>query len=532
MSLENSTTDAESAPVSLASLLERVGATLLHPLTAGSGLERPVDRVLLHDPSDVVPDLSRALVLVPAVRVDGDLADVLAAVAARGCVAVGVKVRGADPDAAVAAAAVHGVVLLAVDDDAAWEHAVSLLESALGERPGEGTGSAASHDTLFALANAAAASIGGAVVVEDLDRSVVAYSVGTGHRLDRLRQEGILGRRIPDVEHNLERYRLLFATGRIQHFPAVDETLPRTAVAIMAGTRALGSLWVIDPVTGVDEAGERALRDAAELAALHMLRRRTNDEVRFHLRADTVSGALDGRWSPRETARRLSLTPGAQPGLVGFAAARLGAEWLTILPYLSHALSRFIATFRPDAGIAETTSAIYVLLPDGGETAAMRLAEQGIAALARSFRDQARAAVAGPIAGVGDLVAARREVDEILREALADPALPRACRLDHVRERVLVHRVRDELAADERLRSPGVAALVRADAESGTEYRRTVLVWFEEQGDIRAAATRLGIHPNTLRYRVRRAAEQFGLALDDASSRLALWMQLRAVDDV
>lgn len=525
--------NADTGPQTLATLLGRVGPALLHRVGAdGPDRPRTVDgavavRVVLHDPHDPLPEVAAAILLVPAVSVDDDLEPLLAHAASRGCPAVGVKLRGGDPEPLAARATQHGIALLAVDDAAAWEHVVSVLESALGAST-SGDDQRGS-DTLFALAQAAATSIGGAVSIEDLDRSVVAYSTVEGQRLDRLREEGILGRRVPDVAHNLERYRAVFASTRIERFPAVGDALPRTALAVRAGTRALGSIWVVDPPEGVSEAGERTLHEAASLAAIHMLRRRTSDEVRLHLRAEIVGGALEGRWSPRETHRRLALAPGAHLGLVAFATLGAGAEWLTILPYLSHALSRFVATFRPDAGVVETPSAVYVLLPEGGENAALRVAQQGIATLARGFRDQARAAVAGAL-GVDDLVAARREVDDILREVLADEALPRVCRLDDVRERVLVARVSEELSREERLRSSGVAALLRSDREQRTEYRASLLAWFEEQADVRAAAARLGVHPNTLRYRVRRAAEQFDLAIEHGPSRLGLWMQLRAAE--
>jgi DNA-binding PucR family transcriptional regulator len=145
---------------------------------------------------------------------------------------------------------------------------------------------------------------------------------------------------------------------------------------------------------------------------------------------------------------------------------------------------------------------------------------------------------------VADLVEARREVDDVLREVLADHALPKVCGLDDVRERVLVSRVGDELAREERLRTPGVVELLRSerlrtpgvvellrsDRDNRTRYRASLLAWFEEQADVRAASLRLGVHPNTLRYRVRRAAELFDLPIDDGSSRLAVWMQLRAAE--
>ncbi|MET9462969.1 helix-turn-helix domain-containing protein [Streptomyces canus] len=46
-------------------------------------------------------------------------------------------------------------------------------------------------------------------------------------------------------------------------------------------------------------------------------------------------------------------------------------------------------------------------------------------------------------------------------------------------------------------------------------------------GNVAEAATRLGVHPNTLRYRLRRTADLFDISLDDPDDRLSLWLQLR-----
>jgi DNA-binding PucR family transcriptional regulator len=46
---------------------------------------------------------------------------------------------------------------------------------------------------------------------------------------------------------------------------------------------------------------------------------------------------------------------------------------------------------------------------------------------------------------------------------------------------------------------------------------------------VRAAARRLTVHPNTLRYRVRRATAIAGLHLDDPRARLVHHLQLLAV---
>jgi DNA-binding PucR family transcriptional regulator len=54
----------------------------------------------------------------------------------------------------------------------------------------------------------------------------------------------------------------------------------------------------------------------------------------------------------------------------------------------------------------------------------------------------------------------------------------------------------------------------------------TLEQYLQRFGDVRAAADDLHIHPNTLRYRVRRAEEILGMSLDDPDSRLLLQIQL------
>ena len=69
--------------------------------------------------------------------------------------------------------------------------------------------------------------------------------------------------------------------------------------------------------------------------------------------------------------------------------------------------------------------------------------------------------------------------------------------------------------------------MVEYDREHKTEYARSVASWMDAVGDIAAASDRLHIHANTLRYRLRRAGELFGLSLQSPDDRLSIWLQLR-----
>ena len=80
--------------------------------------------------------------------------------------------------------------------------------------------------------------------------------------------------------------------------------------------------------------------------------------------------------------------------------------------------------------------------------------------------------------------------------------------------------------ADDRL-----APLTRLPAGSRARLTDTLQAWLAEQGRLGAVATRLGIHPQTARYRLGRLRELFGDALDDPDERFWLELALRAAPD-
>jgi hypothetical protein len=57
---------------------------------------------------------------------------------------------------------------------------------------------------------------------------------------------------------------------------------------------------------------------------------------------------------------------------------------------------------------------------------------------------------------------------------------------------------------------------------------RTLLAWLESADDANAAARRLHVHPQTIRYRLRQVSELFGDALGDPEARFLLLLALRA----
>ena len=71
-----------------------------------------------------------------------------------------------------------------------------------------------------------------------------------------------------------------------------------------------------------------------------------------------------------------------------------------------------------------------------------------------------------------------------------------------------------------------LAELSRAQQDRLAE---TVLAWLQEWGNATAAAHRLHVHPQTVRYRLRQVNELFGEVLRDPDQRFALEIALRAI---
>jgi hypothetical protein len=114
----------------------------------------------------------------------------------------------------------------------------------------------------------------------------------------------------------------------------------------------------------------------------------------------------------------------------------------------------------------------------------------------------ARARAALALAGDGErLVVARERAGELLLRS--DPRLAR------------------ELAVDR------LAPLAELPAGSRRRLSSTLSVWLAEQGRLGVVAERLGVHPQTVRYRLGRLRELFGDALDDPDLRFWLELALR-----
>jgi hypothetical protein len=288
------------------------------------------------------------------------------------------------------------------------------------------------------------------------------------------------------------------------------------------------------------------LQDAAKLVALHMLRVRAGADVQRRMRTDLVSTALEGGVGARDALSRLGLA-GKQVVVLAVAlraehpagvaagvptGADTAAGDTGDLERVADAFSVHLSASVPSSAVAVVGGIAYALLPvtavaQGSEP------EERAARLAEEFCERigSRLPTVVGIGGVGTdvsgLTASRATATRVLRVLRDGYASSRVARLPDVHTQSLLLELRDLAAArGERPVGP-IARLLEYDERNDSGLAETLEAWLDALGDVRAAAAALFIHPNTLRYRLRRLEEVSGLDLTDPEQRFAAMLQLR-----
>ncbi|WP_131102802.1 PucR family transcriptional regulator [Streptomonospora litoralis] len=570
----------------LRQLLLAVGDPLVDVLAAPAGLDVRVDNVVIVDPEDEAEASVGDLVLLIGAR--GSAArHLVRAAARRGAAAVAVKAasdepaypppqgwqsapavrRGGDEVALLRTEASEaGVALLAVRPEVRWDQLQSLCRSVLDDaRLTSAADLGESGGDLYSLAQTIAALTGGLVTIEDSASRVLAYS--TGEEVDELRRLSVLGRQGPEQYLALLRewgvFSRLRAGEEVVHIDEHPELgiRRRLAVGIHAGSQPLGTIWVQEGARPLAANAEEALLGAARMTALQMVRHRTETTVGLRLRDDLLASLLEGRIEAAALADTIEVTadrpalvvafalsPGTAPGRSGSQQTRTeerdrsGRELNR--RRLVDLISVHTAAYRRTSLVTAVGGRIYVLMPDltrqapgaaetSGEGAARRSAESSVLALTRKTVEAARAtlgvavqgAVGSPVDSLAAIPDSRAEADRIL-DAMGRDLANDVATMSDVRTRVLISETLAYLRGTPALRDPRVSALAEHDAAQGSDLVVSLLAYLEDFGEVRTAANRLHIHPNTLRYRVRRAEQVSGIDLADPTQRLFTHLQL------
>ena len=81
------------------------------------------------------------------------------------------------------------------------------------------------------------------------------------------------------------------------------------------------------------------------------------------------------------------------------------------------------------------------------------------------------------------------------------------------------------------LASERLAPLDDLKGQARERMRETLRAFLDHRGNAAAMAADLHLHPQTVRYRLRRLRELFGDALDDPQTRFELELALRAIEN-
>lgn len=474
-----------------------------------------------------------------------------------------------------------GIAVLARSAWADWTDTATLLRSALAYAVADRCSENVPADDptpggLSALATTIAGATGGAITIEDTGFRVLAHSA-TGPGADGVRRATVLGGRVPEWRMaELRRsglLRTLWASHGVIHRPADAGSPERLIIAVRSGPEVLGSIWVATDGRPLLPGAAGALRSAAVAAAPHLVRHRLRESGEVRRRDHALRALLHGEGDLRTHAWSLGLAPGAPCAVVAVAAETATDPGGSSLDRTLDVLALHAASYRPDVRVLRERDRLLALLPvaspkdrkpredqreqkgrEDREDQKRREDREGresreALGLARDLVALASALPGGApvLAGAGAVVpsalgapASYEEaslVVRVLRERIASWDAERNADRTPVRwassaglgPAIDVRRMLDTVRPLWEAGDGPVHDLVRADLAAGGELVRSLAAYLDAAGDITVAARRLVLHPNTLRYRLRRVRERYGVDVDDPDTRLLLTVAVRVV---
>jgi hypothetical protein len=528
---------AGDAHVTLDLVLAGLG-TIVTVAAAPAGLHVAVARPVIHDPVAPPPIERGDIVLAVGTAAASPAAtELVLAAGEAGAAAVafhGLSSLDAAPAALVRASTTSGVALLAVASTLTWGQLHTLLRTTVAA----GTPPSAGHDAaplgdLFSLANAIAAMVGGPTTIEDRESTVLAYS-RHDTIVDEHRRQTILGHRVPEewrrrLQDDGVFRRLWTETGAVRiDYPDADPPLhPRLAIAVRAGDEILGSIWVAEGDKELGADAERALIDAGPIAALHLIRWRTSEDVDRERRSALLRSVLEGDTAPEVLAESLDVDEDAFVTVLAFRLLAGEPEDAALRSERARDLiALYCESFRRKAASVAIGPVVYVLIPEVADPERARLvalAGDIIERVRGPLQTEVSAGIGATLQGLASVRASRRQADAVL-QVLAGPGVVGT--IESHRPATILSSLRASARRDPDLLEGHLAALRVHDAEHRTAYVETLRAYLDHFGDIPAAATSVGVHQNTFRYRLRRLLEISDVDLTEPVARLVLHLQL------
>lgn len=488
------------------------------------GIDRPVGGATIWDP-DRPPGPNQLVLVTAAQPTDDEIAEALSAAGRANAAAIVLRSRNLTGKAGISAAASRaGVPVLAIADNVSWEEASGLVRS-LASAARFGVHSATSTaGGLYELAESAMLALDGTVMVIDAALRVVAFACGGV--VDDLTSETILTRRAPKALLDL-----IVPNGSRRETRRVDVAGARARLIapILVGDVVRGHV-VLTPGPGAPDAAPRVLGDVAEAAAAWFLDEPGGSEEDT-VRAELLRGLLTGTGSLEALAARVGLVAPGRWCLLGLGMhGTEGTKQTSAIGGLDAGVERLLARcarmLEPGAATVVFGGVAYVFAPCRAGPAANRLAEQLRRRGATALGAPLVACVSQPLA-TGDEVHAACGLLKQATAVLAARHAPSTADLPELRPHVVIAELVDLAAEYPGLLNGPLDVFRGEQSPRSAEYLDTLLSWFDAGCDITKAATRLGVHRNTFRYRLQRIEKLCVVDLDDAVQRFTLELQVR-----
>ncbi|MET8855569.1 helix-turn-helix domain-containing protein [Streptomyces sp. NPDC004579] len=359
--------------------------------------------------------------------------------------------------------------------------------------------------------------------------------------LDPVRTRSILTRRSTTAVRTwFEGFGITRATGPVRIPPTPEAGVYRGRICLPVRHRGvvLGYVWLLDDDPGPTDAQlAGAMQVASRLGALLADEAQAGADLTRELRAvltaergwqrDMAVAELRTALGPRgeglHTVVCVAPWSSADPDDAPSARTVPGATALCTIPWgtTGQSLALLIRLRSPDVMTPALTAAGRFVR----EAAGVRGGDRGAASAGggtgagSSPGGTAAAGVAGAREGLGELGAAWREAAAAARAVLAEPRLGPVAEWGAIGPFRLLTALPPDAAHD-----PAVSTLL------GTAHRelaRTAEVFLDRAGQAGRTAAELGIHRQTLYYRLSRVEQLTGLDLDDGEDRLLLHMALK-----
>ncbi|MFG3172272.1 PucR family transcriptional regulator [Streptomyces sp. NPDC048200] len=352
--------------------------------------------------------------------------------------------------------------------------------------------------------------------------------------LDPVRTRSILTRRSTTAVRTwFEGFGITRATGPVRIPPTPEAGVYRGRICLPVRHRSvvLGYVWLLDDDPGPTDAQlAAAMQVTSRIGALLADEAQAGADLTRELRAvltaergwqrDMAVAELRTALGPRGEGLHAVLCvapwPSADPDDAPSARTVPGATALCTVPWGTTGQSLALLVRLRSADVltpALTAATRFVREAEGGRGEGAAGAGPG------GGGGRAAAGVSGARVGLGELGAAWQEAASAARAALAEPRLGPVAEWGAIGPYRLLTALPPESAHD-----PVVQALL---APAHRELARTAEVFLDLAGQAGRTAAELGIHRQTLYYRLSRVEQLTGLDLDDGEDRLLLHMALK-----